>query len=284
MPTIQSVLDAAIERLKRVDVENPRLDARLILGSVLAADSASIVGYPERELTVEQLAQFDNLVDRRLARQPLSRILGRREFWGLMFRVTPDTLDPRPDSECLIDAVLERRRDRRAALRILDLGTGTGCLLLALLHEFPAATGLGIDNNAGALLTARGNAADLGLGERADFCHGNWTDGVIGPFDVIISNPPYIRSDDIETLMPEVARYDPRGALDGGRDGLGCYRHLGRGLANLMSESGMAVIEIGADQEQAASAILTSGGLLVGARRNDLAGRVRALVLERKND
>jgi release factor glutamine methyltransferase len=282
MPTIQAALDAAVERLKRVDIENPRLDARLILGSVLAADAATIVGFPERELTVGQLAQFDGLVDRRLARQPLSRILGRREFWGLMFCVTPDTLDPRPDSECLIDAVLEHRKDRRAALKILDLGTGTGCLLLALLHEFPAATGIGIDNSAGALLVAGANAANLCLANRAAFQLGDWTDGVVGPFDIIISNPPYIRSDDIETLMPEVARYDPRGALDGGRDGLDCYRHLGQGIANLLSESGIAVIEIGADQEQAASVILTSGGLLVRARHHDLAGRVRALVLGNK--
>lgn len=282
MPTVGVALTDAAERMTRVGIENARQDARLIMGNVLATDLAVLIGHPERVLAVEEAAQFDHLVGRRLARQPLSHILGRREFWGLKLRVTPDTLDPRPDSECLIEAVLAHRADRRQAQRILDIGTGTGCLILALLHEFPAASGLGIDSSIAALAVARANAADLALAHRAMFSAGNWTDGVVGHYDIIISNPPYIPSDRIGALVPEVALHEPRSALDGGRDGLDSYRSLSGRLAGLLTATGLAAIEVGADQHQNAGAILAAGGLVVTDRRRDLAGHVRVLILESK--
>jgi release factor glutamine methyltransferase len=282
MPRIGGALCDAARELRGAGVDSARRDARLIMGAVLDQDVATIIGHPDRDLTAGQWARFRDLIARRRARRPLSQVLGRREFWGLEFRVNEHVLDPRPDSECLVEAVLERVRNRLAPIRVLDLGTGSGCLLLSLLRELPAATGLGIDLSGKALDVARANAGALGLAGRTEFRLGSWFAGVDGSFDVVISNPPYIRTADIDGLMPEVARHEPRMALDGGSDGLECYRQLGGDLSDFLNPAGLAALEIGAGQADEVAAILAAGGLAPAARRRDLQGHVRVLVFERK--
>jgi release factor glutamine methyltransferase len=207
----------------------------------------------------------------------MSHILGRREFWSLEFQVTPDVLTPRPDSETLIEAVLDRIKDRSRGVRIADLGVGSGCLLLALLNELPNATGLGIDRSPAALVVARENAKQLGLAARAEWREGDWLHGVSERFDVIVSNPPYIASGTLAALEPEL-RYEPRAALDGGLDGLDAYRTSAPMLAAALSADGIVALEIGHDQGDAVAAILEQAGLDVRARRADLSGRERCLV------
>ncbi len=201
----------------------------------------------------------------------------RREFWSLPFRVTPATLDPRPDSEAVVAAALAAVGDRQRARRILDLGTGTGCLLLALLSELPGARGLGVDIAPAALTVARANAAALGLKPRARFRRGVWADGLGGRYDVIVSNPPYIPSGALAALPAEVG-FDPVAALDGGADGLAAYRAIGAALPRLLTRDGVAVLEIGADQAPPVSAILAGHGLEIAKIVRDLADRPRAVV------
>jgi len=210
--------------------------------------------------------------------EPLSRIVGRREFWGLEFTLCGDTLDPRPETETVVEAVLRRVLDRDAPLRFLDLGTGTGCILLALLSEFPAATGFGVDLALGAVMTARRNAAALGLAERAHFLVGDWGTAMSGKFDVIASNPPYIASAALADLPPEVALYDPCLALDGGADGLGAYRALVVDLARLLQPGAVLVIEVGFSQAPAVAAMLRASGMAIEGCERDLAGIARCVV------
>ena len=223
-------------------------------------------------------AAFDAALARRAAREPMSYILGVREFWSLEFAVTRACLDPRPDSETLVEAVLEALPDRARGVRILDLGTGSGCLLLALLSELPNATGMGIDASAQALGVALGNAHRLGLGPRAQFAQRDWTQGLEGRYDVIVANPPYIPTAEIDRLEPEVARYEPRAALDGGADGLAAYRAIVPALGRHLAEGGIAALEVGAGQAGLVGEMARSAGFDVAIRR-DLAGRERCLIL-----
>jgi release factor glutamine methyltransferase len=211
----------------------------------------------------------------------VSRILGKREFWSMSFAVGPATLDPRPDSETLVAAVLARIPDRHAEIALLDLGTGTGCLLLALLSELPQASGVGIDISAEARDTAAANAEALGLAGRAAFRLGDWARDISAQFDVIVSNPPYIESTSIDRLEPEVAQFDPRGALDGGADGLSAYRALIPQAAERLKAGGLLALEIGAGQGKAVRALAAQAALtdLGGAR--DLAGIERCLLFSR---
>jgi release factor glutamine methyltransferase len=279
--SVGTALAEAARRLQGAGIEGAPHEARLLLASVLGVATASLVGYPERALTPGEGGRYELLIDRRARREPLTHILGRREFWGLSFRVTADTLDPRPDSETLIEAVLGELPDRQAPLRLLDLGTGTGCLLLALLSELPQATGLGVDCSAAALAVATANASDLGLAGRAAFRLGRWGEGLSGPFDLIVSNPPYIPSGDIGGLMPEVARYEPHLALDGGPDGLDSYRMLGAEIARLLTGTGLAALEIGLGQAPAVAALLAADGVAQATLRRDLAGHIRCLVFRK---
>ena len=277
------VLDAAVARLRAAGIEGARRDARLLLAEALGLTPAQILAYPERVLTERELRTAEGLIARRAAREPVSRILGRREFWGLEFRITPETLDPRPESETLVAAALERLPSRQAPLRILDLGTGSGCLLLALLSELPRAQGLGLDVSPGALAAARDNAGRLGLAARAHFAWGDWTqDGwtaTLGePWQVIVSNPPYIVESDIRELAPEVARFDPRPALDAGPDGLSSYRRLLPEAAGLLAPEGHLLLEIGAGQAEAVRALMAEAGLLEIEELADLTGTTRCLV------
>jgi release factor glutamine methyltransferase len=276
--TVGAILHDANRRLGEAGISEARLDARLFACHVFDMDAAAILGHPERELTAAQEQAFDTLVARRERHEPVALILGTREFWSLPFRVTADTLIPRPDSETLVEAVLERVADRDAGLSLLDLGTGTGCLLLALLSELPKARGLGVDANAGAIEVARGNAQSLHLADRARFQIGDWARGLTGPFDVIISNPPYIPAKDIEHLAPDVAAFEPRAALCGGADGLDSYRVIVPELVRLMGSRGTAYLEIGAGQSQTVATFVHENGLQALEIKRDLAGIPRCVV------
>ncbi|MFO1058082.1 MAG: peptide chain release factor N(5)-glutamine methyltransferase [Dongiaceae bacterium] len=281
---IGGLVAATAERLRLAGIEEHRREARLLAGAVLGADPATLVAHPERRVDPAAAARLAAAAARRAAREPLSHILGRREFWSLSFAVDGSVLDPRPDSETLVAAALALVPDRSRPLRLLDLGTGSGCLLLALLSELPAATGLGIDASPAALAVAAGNAGRLGLSARADFRPGDWAGGLAGPFDLVLSNPPYIPSAELPLLAPEVARYEPRLALDGGPDGLDCYRRLAPQLGALLREGGAALLELGAGQAAAVAAIMAAAGLRAAGLEADAAGRPRCLVLRRGAD
>jgi release factor glutamine methyltransferase len=218
------------------------------------------------------------LLDRRTAHEPLALILGRREFWSLDFRVSHDTLIPRPESETLIEAALTAFADRPSPATVLDLGTGTGCLLLACLSEFPGAFGIGIAWSASAAALAARNAAELGMARQVAFICADWAAPLSSRFDLILSNPPYIATSDMVGLMPEVAHYEPRSALDGGPDGLTAYRVLLTELPRLLNPEGVAILELGAGQARTVSELATVAGL-ASELRHDLAGVPRAIAL-----
>lgn len=267
--------------LRNAGVGSPRLDARLLFAHALGVDAAQLVTAPERPLDEGERERLAMLLDRRAAREPMAQILGQREFWSLPFAVTPAVLSPRPESETLVAAVLERCRARKRP-RVLDLGTGSGNLLLAVLSARPDATGIGVDASAAAVTVAQRNAALLGLAERAAFAIADWATCLQGRFDIVLSNPPYIRSDAISTLMPEVARYEPHLALDGGADGLDAYRRLLPQLAGLVGSGGLAAIEIDGALADSVAAMAQAAGLAVLDRCRDLAGRQRCLLLRPK--
>ncbi len=257
-------------RLATAGIEEPRREARLILAAAHGTDAAGLLA---REQVEERL--YAPLLARRAAREPLAYILGRKEFWGLEFAVSPATLIPRPDSETLVEAALALP----APGRVLDLGTGTGCLLLAVLHERPGALGLGIDRSAPAAALAAQNARALGLADRAFFAAGDWAAAVNGSFDLILSNPPYIPAGDLANLMPEVTGYEPASALDGGADGLAAYRAILAELPRLLAPNGTAVLEIGVGQEVSVTELATKAGFNC-AIRADLGGIPRAVILK----
>ena len=278
---IAEVLETAVARLRQSGVDDARRDARLLLAAALGDRPELVIGYPEMELGEPEAEAFAAMVARRAAREPVSRILGRREFWSLPFRISPATLDPRPDSETLVEAVLARIPDRTAALRVLDLGTGTGCLLLALLSELPRAEGLGTDISPEAVAVARANAADLGLADRARFGVADWGSGLTGSWQAIVSNPPYIMDREIAGLAPEVARYEPRTALSGGPDGLSSYRRIVPQAAGLLAAGGLLALEIGRGQGALVESILAAAGLKRLERAMDLAGIERCVLATR---
>jgi release factor glutamine methyltransferase len=278
--TVVQALTRATGELASSGIAVPRLDARLLLAHALGVPSEKMTSLGARTLSeAEQSAFFDLLLRRRVG-EPVSRLVGRREFWSLDFDITPDVLDPRPDSETVVEAALGALQDR-AAPRIVDLGTGSGCLLLALLSERPDATGLGIDISVAACRVATGNARRLGLDERATFACMDWNGAVAtGGCDVVVSNPPYIADGEIDGLAPEVARHDPRGALSGGADGLDAYRRLAPVSAALLRPGGFAAVEIGAGQRPAVERLFAAHGLALREARRDLAGIDRCLVFE----
>ena len=230
----------------------------------------------------EGVDRFFDLVARRADGEPVARILGRREFWGLPFALAPATLEPRPDTETVVEAALGLVRGAGGAASILDLGTGSGCLLLALLSELPDAAGVGVDRSPAAAAAARRNARSLGLGDRARFVAGDWAEAISGRFDLVVSNPPYIATEHIEALAPEVRRHDPALALDGGADGLDAYRAIVADLPRLLAPSGVAVLELGAGQRDAVAGLARAAGLVVIGSNPDLAGTPRALALGRR--
>ena len=273
--TIDEALREGAARLRVADIDNPRLEARLLLAYALRTTKEDVLR--DQAASIDAACYF-SLLDRRIAHEPLAHILGRREFWSLDLLVSPDTLVPRPETEALIEAALAAFAGRSPPRNVLDLGTGSGCLLLAALTEFPAAFGVGIDRSPAALTVAQRNAVRLGLSDRSAFLCGDWAPAVCGGFDLVLSNPPYIPSLAIDGLMPEVARCEPRLALDGGPDGLIAYRSLIPDLNRLLTVSGVAVLEVGEGQADAVSALGREIGLAV-ATRPDLTGIPRAVVL-----
>ena len=268
-------------RLAAAGIAQARREARLLVALAARVEPAAVLGWPERRLDAAAETRLAELAGRRAAREPYARLAGRRQFWSLDFALSPDTLDPRPDSETVIEAALARLPDRRAALRLLDLGTGSGCLLLALLSELDHAFGIGIDLLPGAAETARRNAASLGLADRAVFAVGHWGQALAGTVDVILANPPYICSELIDSLAPEVARHEPRAALDGGGDGLDAYRALAGETKRLLKRDGIALFELGAGQGAVVAALMTEAGLAPEGTRRDLAGIERVLIVTR---
>ncbi len=276
-PTFETLLRAAGARLAAAGIPSPRAEARILLRAVLDRSTEALVRAPDTPVDKEAADRFLALVARRAGREPVSRILGEREFWSLNFAVAGDTLDPRPDSETVVAAALAWCDGRNGPLRVLDLGTGTGCLLLAFLKARPDASGVGTDIAAGAVATAARNAAALGLEERASFVRCDWDAGVAGVFDLILCNPPYIPAGAIAALEPEVAVWEPRAALDGGADGLDCYRAVAPAAARRLAPGGAAFLEIGAGQAAAVEAIMAGSGLQRFAREADLGGGIRCL-------
>jgi len=276
--TIGAVVQSGAARLAEAGIERSQAEARLLLEAAAGLSRATVIGFPERTIGAAELTAFERMMARRCRHEPASRILGRREFWSLSFAVTPATLDPRPDSETLVGAVLGEIGDRAQPLSIIDLGTGTGCLLLALLSELPQATGIGIDLSREAIEVAQHNAMALGLASRATFIRDDWARNVDEPFDVVISNPPYIESAAIAALAPEVERYDPRTALDGGADGLDAYRALLPQAKRLLKPSGLVALEIGQGQGPAIRDLAREAGLGESGNASDLAGIERCLL------
>jgi release factor glutamine methyltransferase len=278
--TIAASRRALTEMFRQAGIDSAEADARLLIARALGIDRAELIANGERALNLEQTKAIDALGERRRKREPVARILGAKEFWSLSLQVTPAVLVPRPETETVIEAVLDvivRDALRMEALRILDIGTGSGALLLALLSELPNAVGTGTDISAAALSVARANAEHLGLGGRCTFVACNIAAGLQGPFDLIVSNPPYVARGDIASLAPEVRDYDPAIALDGGMDGLDGYRSIAGEGRRLLAAGGRLIVELGAGQESAVRTLFTKAGLTAGSARKDLAGIPRAL-------
>ena len=270
-------LREAARQLAAAGVDNPAFDTKLLTGHALRLDRAQMLSAIAQPLSPAEIAACDALIGRRAAREPVARILGSREFWGLEFSLNTATLEPRPDSETLVHTVVEQVLDEDLPLRLLDLGTGSGCLLLALLHELPNATGLGIDCAPKAVEQARGNAVALGLAARAAFQTGDWLAGISGLFDIVVANPPYIPRGVIPTLEPEVYDFDPQAALDGGADGLSAYRSIIPALPRVLKDCGFAALEIGHDQAQPVKALMKQAGFTDIEVQRDLGGNDRCV-------
>lgn len=267
------LLPAAVRRLEAAGVADPRGDARRLLAHALEVPAERLLLHLSDPAGAEAQARFAAAIAAREARQPVAQITGGRLFWGRRFRVTRDTLDPRPETEILVAAALEA-----PFAEVLDLGTGTGAILLTLLAERGAAQGLGTDISAAALAVARQNAEALGLAARVRLRQGDWFDGIDGRFDLIVSNPPYIAAAEMADLAPEVAEWEPRGALTPGGDGLDAYRAIAAGAGRHLAPGGRLLLEIGPSQAQAVRAILAAGGLETRAVLTDLDGRDRVVL------
>jgi release factor glutamine methyltransferase len=258
-------------------VESPTIDARLLLEAAGPISRADILSDPHRALEADAEARLESFVGRRERREPVSQILGRKGFWTLMLNVGPSVLTPRPETETILDVVLPAFPPERA-FSLLDLGVGSGAILLSILAERPRAKGLGVDVSEEALAVARDNAAQLGLERRTALLRSDWTAGLAdSSFDLVVSNPPYIPTAEIETLEPEVRNHDPHLALDGGTDGLDAYRRLAPEMIRVLRPGGMFAVEIGVDQAQSVTALFRAAGAEALAVHNDLATHPRVV-------
>jgi release factor glutamine methyltransferase len=280
-PSIENARRTLAAQLKSAGDDEAELDARILLGAALNLDLTGIIAQASRKLTPAEAALLAQYARRRIAGEPVARILGQKEFWGLPLQLSPATLVPRPDTETVVELALQLLRaggELDRSLRIADLGTGSGAILLALLSELPAAKGFGTDISEEALQTAAANAARAGLSDRATFIACDYASGLAGLFDLIVSNPPYIRSSDIAGLAAEVANHDPLAALDGGADGLDAYRTLIPQAARLLAPGAVLVVEAGQGQSGLIEALMTAAGLTAAtAPKADLAGIPRAV-------
>jgi release factor glutamine methyltransferase len=279
--TRRGALKEAVALMKAAGLDTPVLDARLIVQHALGLDWDDLFMKADQPLDAAERDRLPAALSRRRAHEPVSRIVGKRHFWTLELAVSPDTLDPRADTETLVEAVIAAYPDKSRALRMLDLGTGTGAILLSLLRDYPNAEGTGVDISDGALGIARANAESHGLADRATFRAGDWTAGLDGPFDIILSNPPYIASGDLAGLPPDVRDYDPMAALDGGADGLDAYRAILPQVPDLLWMDGLAAFEVGMGQADAVSALGSGVGLREIGRRKDLGGIERVVAFRR---
>jgi release factor glutamine methyltransferase len=279
--TIAMIRRRVAQAFREHGLDSSDLDARVLVGRALGLDHAGLASAAERILTAKEIEAISALTARRLAHEPVARILGVKEFWGLEFRITTETLVPRPETETVVEAALgaiDATGPRTRPLRLADLGTGSGALLLALLSELPNAVGVGTDLSLPALATARENAERFGLAARAHFVACDFAGALGGSFDLVVSNPPYVASGDIAGLAPEVREHDPRLALDGGVGGLDNYRVLAAEARRILAPGGILAVEIGAGQAAAVSALLLSGGIVAGPPKRDLSGHSRALL------
>lgn len=280
MPTIETARRDLSQRFKATGIESAELDAQLLVGAALDLDLTMLVAHATRTLSPNDVRRIDAMAERRLAGEPVARIIGEKEFWGLRFTLSTDTLVPRPDTETVVEAALDfvRAPSARTSPRILDIGTGSGAILLALLSELPNATGVGTDISAAALGVARLNAELLGLSERVEFVASDYFSAVSGAFDVIVSNPPYVRTADIESLEREVRVHEPHHALDGGADGLDAYRMLCAQCGDHLVQGGALIVEVGHDQADDVARLMTAASLsVIRPFRRDLAGVPRVV-------
>ena len=279
-----AALGTATAELRAAGIDAPRRDARLLMQHALGLSPEALLADDRLPLGEDEARRLTALVHRRAAREPIAYLTGRREFWSLEFAVDRSALVPRPESETLVEAVLDRAPRLPAHPRLLDLGTGTGCLLVALLSELPGAVGLGIDVSASAASLARANARRHSLGERASFAVADWGAALAARFDVVVSNPPYVATPELVSLAPEIARHEPRTALAGGADGYECYRRLAPQIARLLASGGLAAIELGAGMADEVRSLFAASGLLEIGRRRDLSGIERCALFARSTD
>ncbi len=281
--TVEAARRALTARFAAAGIDSAELDARLLVGAALHLDLTGLIAAAARRFTAAEAARVEDDAERRIAGEPVARIIGQKEFWGLTLQLSEATLVPRPDTETVVERALEMVRPARARpLRIVDIGTGSGAILLALLSELCDATGVGSDISPAALATARRNARDLGLLARASFVACDYAAALSGPFDLIVSNPPYVQSSDIRNLTREVRDHDPHKALDGGRDGLDAYRALVPQAATLLKEGGSLVVEAGLGQSRQIEHFMMQAGMKVtGPPKVDLAGIPRAIAAQK---
>ncbi|CUT09480.1 ProteinN5glutamine methyltransferase PrmC methylates polypeptide chain release factors RF1 and RF2 [Bradyrhizobium sp.] len=278
--SVESARRALAAQLRSAQIEEAELDARILLGAALGLDLTGLVAQAARLLTETETSRLAQYAGRRIAGEPVARILGTREFWGLPFRLSEATLVPRPDTETVVELALEIFRERQAShqIRIADIGTGSGAILLALLHEIPGAFGVGTDLSLTALKTARDNAAALGLADRAGFVACSYAAALRGPFDLVVSNPPYIPSAEIPKLSIEVREHDPHLALDGGNDGYDAYRALIPQATERLAPGGALIVEAGQGQARNIETLMIAAALVVDRPpKADLAGIPRAV-------
>lgn len=277
MTTLVKTWKAAQERLKTAGIDSPAIDARLLLEAAADINRLDILNDPYRELTPEQLDRYEDWIQRRLNREPVARILGRKAFWKILLNLTPDVLVPRPDTETVVETALAAFPEDMA-FEMVDMGVGSGAILLSILAERPGAKGLGTDISEEALAVARDNAANLGLSDRAAFLRTGWADGLAdASFDLVVSNPPYIRSEEIALLDQEVREHDPHLALDGGTDGLDAYRLLVPETRRVLRPLGVFVVETGWDQAEQVKALFTEAGFERVTVIQDLGARDRVV-------
>ena len=278
--SVSEALQLIAQTFRAAGIDDADVDARVLAGHALHLDRARLVSQSDRVLEAREVNAISGLAARRLKREPVSRILGRKEFWSLALAITSDVLVPRPETETVVESTLDfvvRNGLRMEKLRILDLGTGSGALLVALLNELPNATGIGTDISRAALEAAQINVAQFGFESRSSLIACDMAAGVQGQFDLVVSNPPYIARGEIASLAPEVRDYDPMMALDGGDDGLTAYRSISADAKRILAQGGRLFVEMGAGQEPAVRELFTNAGLVVGIARNDLAGTPRVL-------
>ena len=279
--TVETARRALARRFEAAAIDSAELDARMLVGNALGLDLTGLITQSARPLSVAEATRIKDAANRRLAGEPVARILGRKEFWGMPLQLSSATLVPRPDTETVVEMALEMLRavpTYKTELKIADIGTGSGAILLALLSELPNAYGVGTDVSLEALGTAKANAIKLGFGDRSAFVACDYASALNGPFDLIVSNPPYVRSADILGLAAEVRDHDPHRALDGGADGLAAYRVLAPQAGSLLAPKGALVVEVGHDQSGQVERFMTAAGLIQDRpSKTDLAGIPRAV-------